>query len=323
MVVLRSARRRAIPTEVFGWHVPKDLRAKPRKQRKYTSKQARDLVMPYAADAMRFYNNEAGEKYELVEPGSMTPVVRRADLLHHVDFKAKKTDVAVAPEEMFFAELTTTNGVRCVKFCKCMGPIDSISGDKNNGCCYCTWYNVQHPKGGGFSRGGRGGFRDDSGSSSSSNSKSLPLTDASELLLDGSKRLYSADVSDWPHKQVPDVARQYAADAINFYNTRTRNKYELLEPGSSTSVPLETCILHHVDFTAKKTDVADAPEKMFFAELTTIGGVRVVKFCQCMGRRDSISGDKNNGCCYCTLENIQHPEGGGFSRGGQGLFLDS
>ncbi|RZC87406.1 hypothetical protein C5167_035947 [Papaver somniferum] len=232
----------------------------------------------------------------------MSPVVRRADLLHHIDFTAKKADVADAPEEMFFSELATTNGVRSVKCCKCMGPIDSISGDKNNGCRYCSWYNVQHPKGGGFSRGGRGSFRDYSGSSSSSNSKSLCLTDASELLLDGSKRSLSTDVSDsdrpdpdylvpkpskerkdTSNKQVPDVARQYAADAMNFYTTRTRKKYELVEPGSITSVPLETCILHHVDFTAKKTDVADAPEELFFAELTTISGVRCVKFCQCMG----------------------------------------
>ncbi|RZC79868.1 hypothetical protein C5167_042441, partial [Papaver somniferum] len=211
MVALRSARKRSLWTEVFGWHVPEDLNAKPKKERKYTSKQARDLVMPYAADAMRFYNNEAGEKYELVEPGSMSPVVRRADLLHHIDFTAKKIDVADASEEMFFAELATTSGVLCVKFCKCMGPIDSISGDKNNGCRYCSWYNVQHPKDGGFSRGGRGSFRDDSGSSSSSNSKT------------------------------------------------------------------------------KKTDVVVAPEEMFFAELTTIIGVRCVKFCRCMGTRDSIS----------------------------------
>ncbi|RZC87405.1 hypothetical protein C5167_035945 [Papaver somniferum] len=294
--------------------------------------------MPYAADAMRFYNKEAGEKYELVEPGCLTPVLRKADLLHHVDFTAKKVDVADAPEVMFFAELTTTSGVRSVKLCKCMGPRDSISGDKNNGCCDCTLYNVQHPKGGGFSRGGHGLFRDDSGSSSSSNSKSLRLTDVSDLSLDGSKCLYSTDVSDWPDpdylvaeprkerkdtsKHVHDVARTYAADAMNFYNKRSGEKYELVDPGSSTSVSLKTCMLHHVGFTAKKTDVADAPEEMFFTELTTISGVRDVKFLRCMGRKDSISGDKNNGCCYCTLGNIQHPRYGGFSRGGQGLFLD-
>ncbi|KAI3987710.1 hypothetical protein MKX01_028444 [Papaver californicum] len=157
--------------------------------------------MPYAADAVRFYNKEAlsfllcflglGENYELVESGFLTPVLRKAYLLHHIDFMDKKTDVLC---------LTNTDDykrVRCVKFCKCMGPRDSISGDKNNGCCYCTWYNVQHPKGGGFSRGSCGSFRDNSGSSSSSNSKSLRLTDASHLSLDASKRLHSTDVSDW------------------------------------------------------------------------------------------------------------------------------
>ncbi|KAI3907584.1 hypothetical protein MKW98_016228 [Papaver atlanticum] len=62
---------------------------------------------------------------------------------------------------------------------------------------------------------------------------------------------------------------------------------------------------------------------MFFAELTTTTGeVRWVKFCKCMGPRDSISGEKNYGCCYCRLENVQHPMGGGFLRGGRGLFLD-
>ncbi|MCL7046706.1 hypothetical protein MKW94_027305 [Papaver nudicaule] len=61
---------------------------------------------------------------------------------------------------MFFAELTSVGEVRSVKLCKCIGPKESISGDKNNGCCYCTSYNVQHPRGGRFTAGGSGLFRD-------------------------------------------------------------------------------------------------------------------------------------------------------------------
>ncbi|MCL7037689.1 hypothetical protein MKW94_016026 [Papaver nudicaule] len=126
--------------------------------RKYTHKDRRDDVRPYATDAMSIYNQqlEAGTKYELVEPGYLTTVLLPTCFLHHIDFTAKKTDVADAPEEMFFAELTTTNKVRCVKFCTSMGPKKSISGLYLT----CRWfYNVQHPRGGGFKAGGAGLFR--------------------------------------------------------------------------------------------------------------------------------------------------------------------
>ncbi|RZC72378.1 hypothetical protein C5167_035652 [Papaver somniferum] len=116
----------------------------------------------------------------------------------------------------------------------------------------------------------------------------------------------------------PIEERTYTSKQVQDVGT----KYELVEPGYLTSVLLRTCFLHHVDFTAKKTDVADAPVEMFFAELTTTSGVRCVKVCRCMGLRDSFSGDKNKGCCYFTHENVQHPRDGGFSRGGEGLFLD-
>ncbi|RZC88750.1 hypothetical protein C5167_031124 [Papaver somniferum] len=257
----------------------------PVKEHKYTDKQARDLARPYVADALRFYNQEAGTKYKLVEPGYVTSAFLRTSILHHVNFTAKKSDVADAPEEMFFAELTTTGG---------------------------GLENVQHPKTGGFSRGGRGLFPDGSGSSSSSDP---------EIIL--------GDLPSWeylvgePSKEcVRVVPRPYAAEAMSFYNTEAGTKYELVELGSITRVHRETSILHHFNFTAKKTDVADAPEEMFFVELTTTCGVLSLKRCICMGPRDSISGDENNGCCYCRLENVQHPKGGHFSRGGEGMFLD-
>ncbi|KAI3857232.1 hypothetical protein MKW92_001161 [Papaver armeniacum] len=166
----------------------------------------------------------------------------------------------------------------------------------------------------------------DGSGSSSSNSKRLRSTDVSDPSLDHSKRLRSRVVparnDTFTSKEVQDAVRPYAADAMNVYNKRAGTKYELLEPGYLTSVLLRTCFLHHVDFTAKKTDVADAPVEMFFAELTTTSGVRCVKVCRCMGPRESILGDKNNGCCYCESYNVQHPRDGGFSRGGEGLFLD-
>ncbi|KAI3919635.1 hypothetical protein MKW92_025168 [Papaver armeniacum] len=194
-----------------------------------------------------------------------------------------------------------------------MGPRDLISGDKNNGCCYCKLENVQHPKTGGFSRGGRGLFPDGSGSSSSSDP---------EIILGGDLPSWEYLVGEPSKECVRVVPRPYAAEAMSFYNTEAGTKYELVELCFITRVHLETSILHHFNFTAKKTDVADAPEEMFFVELTTTCGVLSLKRCICIGPRDSISGDRNNGCCYCRLENVQHPKGGYFSRGGEGLFLD-
>ncbi|KAI3924106.1 hypothetical protein MKW92_007236 [Papaver armeniacum] len=298
-----SNSKRLRSTSESDWPDPEYLVKNPIKRRNFTYKQLRDAVRPYVAEALKFYNKEAGTKYELVEPGYLTSAPLRTCILHHIDFTAKKTDVADAPVEMFFAELTTIGKDRWVKFCKNMGPRDLISGDKNNGCCYCRNENVQHPKTGGFSRGGHGLFRDDAtGSSSSPSFKSLRSTDV-------------ADGSEWS-------PAEYMVDALCLYNSRLGSKYELVEPGCITKVLLETCTLYHVNFTAKKTDVADAPDEMFFAELTTTCGVPSFNLCNCMGPRDSISGDRNNGCCYCSLENVQHPRCKGFSRGGEGLFLD-
>ncbi|MCL7039340.1 hypothetical protein MKW94_028271 [Papaver nudicaule] len=109
---------------------------------------------------------------------------------------------------------------------------------------------------------------------------------------------------------------------MNFYNTAMGTKYKLVDPGYITSVCLPTCFLFHIDFTAKKIDVAGAPVEMFFAELTSINQVRCVKFCTSMGPKKLISGDKNNGCLYCEFRNVQHPLGGGFMAGGGGLFTD-
>ncbi|XP_026377334.1 uncharacterized protein LOC113271651 isoform X2 [Papaver somniferum] len=105
--------------------VPIRSNAKP----KFTTKDRHDYVRPYAMDAISVYNERAGTKYELVEPGNITTVLLSRRRLHHIDFTAKKTDVADAPVEMFFAELITLNKVRSVECCRCMGPKKSISGD--------------------------------------------------------------------------------------------------------------------------------------------------------------------------------------------------
>ncbi|KAI3931905.1 hypothetical protein MKW98_012315 [Papaver atlanticum] len=131
-------------------------KAKPRKERKYTSKDSDDdhEERKYATDAMSFYNKEKGTKYELVKPGCITSAFLESCFLHHINFTAKKAGVADAPEEMFFAELKTTYKVCVVELCKSMGPESLIKGDKTNGCSYCNKYDyVQQPRDGGFTAG--------------------------------------------------------------------------------------------------------------------------------------------------------------------------
>lgn len=118
-----------------------------------------------------------------------------------------------------------------------------------------------------------------------------------------------------------DETRPYATKAMKFYNKKTERMYELVEPGFIKTMLLSKCILHHIDFIAKKTNVVDAPEEMFFAELKTSRGITTVRCCMSMGPSDSISGDKMNGCYYCCESQfVQHPKSGGFTRGGDGLF---
>ncbi|RZC88751.1 hypothetical protein C5167_031125 [Papaver somniferum] len=108
VLLLHLTPKRLRSTSKSNWPDPEYLVAERRKERKYTSKQLHDAARPYAAEALRLYNKEAGTKYELVEPGYMTSALLRTCILHHIDFTAKKTDVADAPEEMFFAEQATT-----------------------------------------------------------------------------------------------------------------------------------------------------------------------------------------------------------------------
>ncbi|KAI3926896.1 hypothetical protein MKX01_032811 [Papaver californicum] len=156
--------------------------------------------------------------------------------------------------------------------------------------------------------------------SSSSNSKSLRSTDVSDLSLGGSRRLRLSVLPTRPkakpRKGCTTKRRHDVVKAVcnGCHKVQNMSWWSLV----SLQLYIGTCILHHIDFTAKKTDVADVPDEMFFAELTTIKAVRCVKFCKCMGPKNSISGDKNNGCRYCSTHNVQHPRGGGFMTGRAG-----
>lgn len=70
------------------------------------------------------------QQYQLLKPGSVTPVLLDKCILNHVDFIAKQYQVDDAPEELFFAEVIFPEGTldSCVRFCVAMGPRDSISG---------------------------------------------------------------------------------------------------------------------------------------------------------------------------------------------------
>ncbi|KAI3952151.1 hypothetical protein MKW98_005846 [Papaver atlanticum] len=96
-----SNSKRLRSTDVSNKRLPEYLVENPVKEHKYTDKQARDLARPYVADALRFYNQEAGTKYKLVEPGYVTSALLRTCILHHIDFTAKKTDVAMLQRRCF------------------------------------------------------------------------------------------------------------------------------------------------------------------------------------------------------------------------------
>ncbi|RZC59761.1 hypothetical protein C5167_007068 [Papaver somniferum] len=68
---------------------PESLRSRvvpARSKAKFTNKYRRDYVRPYAMDALSVYNERAGTKYELVEPGNITTVLLSRRRLHHIDF---------------------------------------------------------------------------------------------------------------------------------------------------------------------------------------------------------------------------------------------
>ncbi|KAI3931908.1 hypothetical protein MKW98_012318 [Papaver atlanticum] len=161
---------------------------------------------------------------------------------------------------------------------------------------------------------------------SSSNSYNLRSKEVSDASLDGSKRLCSRVGPVRPKakskaksiKESKDsdddfdnIVMSYATDAMSFYNKGKDTKYELLECGYITSAMVRPYFIYHINFTAKKAGVANAPEEMFFAELKTIDEVHFVELCISLGPKSLISGERINGCSYCNMYgNVKHPEGG-------------
>lgn len=290
-------------------------------------KRADDPSMPYVTEALKSNNQNSGQNYKLVLPGSLTPVCLGNYFLYHVDFEAKNTDVPHAPTELFFAEITSPSAgeVLSVSLCVSLGPLNSISGDidKLHGCYYCRKLNnVYHPEGGGFVRGGDILYKtieDICGIKLNNEEKHLPTL---KQVLNAQDH-ESKKEHEYTSEPVDD-ATPYATEAITFFNGKTHRSYEMVEPGFITRVILPTCLLFHVNFMAKETDVDVAPE-LFFAELTRTGEVLSCKSCVRLHPRDSAlgdeTGDKTNGCYYCRkYNNVRHPQLGGFVRGGDSLY---
>ncbi|KAK1397902.1 hypothetical protein POM88_007765 [Heracleum sosnowskyi] len=81
-------------------------------------------------------------------------------MLFHINFTAQNTHVAASPKEMFFSELTHSPKGVSVRLCVPLGPKNSLSGQKLNGCYYCLDHNkVWHPRTGGFVRGADSFFK--------------------------------------------------------------------------------------------------------------------------------------------------------------------
>ncbi|KAL6514297.1 hypothetical protein OROHE_019039 [Orobanche hederae] len=118
-----------------------------------------DISSLYATEVVKFINQTYNKNYEVVKPGFVTRVILTKECsLFHLNFKAKET-YPNAPVKLFFAELTTINGVYSFKHClelgQCSIKSGNLTGDKTNGCYYCHDFNkVRHPTDGGFVRGG-------------------------------------------------------------------------------------------------------------------------------------------------------------------------
>ncbi|KAL8146950.1 hypothetical protein AgCh_004615 [Apium graveolens] len=128
-----------------------------------------------------------------------------------------------------------------------------------------------------------------------------------------------------------DDASLYATETLNYYNqflvdVGYKIKYELVKPGFVTRVMLPTCLLFHVNFTAKVADNATAREETFFSKITSTSGVFSCKMCRILEPNELVSGEetgnKTNGCYYChEFNNVWHPRYGGFLRGGDSLYM--
>ncbi|KAK1397856.1 hypothetical protein POM88_007719 [Heracleum sosnowskyi] len=282
-------------------------------------------MLKFATQALNVYNQNSPQKFQLLKLCGVTPVYMKRCMLLHISFTAENTHVAAAPKEMFFTEMANffTTGLS-VRLCVSLGPINSLSatGDKLNGCYNCRSYNnVWHPKGGGFIRGYDGMYKTVQDICDINQNNAIPEYEMHLAMLKQVSRSHQPKKDiEYIAEQV-DVASLYASETLKFYNQGRDIKYELVTPGFVTCVILPTCLLFHVNFKAKETDVVTAPEKMFFAELTGTSGVFSCKCCTILRPSDLISGEKTgdmtNGCYHChKFNNVHHPIRGGFFRGG-------
>ncbi|XP_026379561.1 uncharacterized protein LOC113274365 isoform X1 [Papaver somniferum] len=233
-------------------------KTEPKEEHTCTTKELHDLVRPYAMDAISFYSEITGTKYELVEPGYIAHALLLKCLVHHLDFTAKKTDVDDAPEEIFFAELTTIN-----------------KEIKNNGCRYCMNYNVQHPRDGGFMARGAGLFRDEP-NDIPRRERNSTSTGSHDVV-----RPYAVDARSVYNERTPKIRRVQNMSLCSLVTLRMWiSGYAFFTISTSRLKRLMLLMLQR---------------RCFFAELTTINKVSYVKACRCMGPKIVISGDKNSG----------------------------
>ncbi|RZC62781.1 hypothetical protein C5167_024558 [Papaver somniferum] len=143
--------------------------------------------------------------------------------------------------------------------------------------------------------------------SSSSNSYSLRSKDVSDPSLDGSKRLCS---------RVGRIGPKAKAKLkeFEFTSKKPRERKYTSKDGDDVLTPLAIEAMRF--YNKENADVPDAPEEMFFAELTATNKDVFVEVCKCMGPKNLISGEKINGCSFCNMyDNVQHPKDGGFTAG--------
>lgn len=195
-----------------------------------------------------------------------------------------------------------------------------MSGDKLNGCRFCLFENVQHPESGGFIRGDDGLYKTledicDINMNNTIPDKEMHMLEHDNCVPEPQKE------REHTSEQFYD-AKPYAIEAVTFYNQKRHTNYELLDQGFGTRAILPTCSLFHINFTAKNSDDALAQEEMFFAELTSAGGVLSFSLCVSMGPTDNIpEEDILRGCYFCRHSNVQHPNER-FARGGDSLYKE-
>lgn len=285
----------------------------------------RNKILGYATQALNCFNQTSPQKYKLLKVVHFEcgPMLKYG--LYHMNFSAKPTDVAAAPEEMFFTELTVSlpTGLS-VKLCVSLGPVNSISGEKLNGCRFCGYMKkgkIWHPKGGGFVRGADSYYKTVKDICDVNQNNAIPDCEKHLPVLEQVSQSGEPEKEHEYMSEQVDDAILYATEALKFYNQQHHINYELVDPGFGTRVILPTCSLFHVNFKAKDTDPS-APEELFFAELTSTSGVCSITHLSPPDLKSGDeTGDKTNGCYYChEFNKVHHPGLGGFVRGGDSLY---